>query len=134
MERKTLYGILGGIGGALVLAGAIGYYTSHRHPGPLPLYSMPVQRAVTNEDDKAVFHSTMPVFSNPDRTFEGDGTSEGYRPLREGENLGDVLKEGPTTRYDPKHPENTDPKNQNRNYDNKKDNDINQINPNDKKC
>lgn len=45
--------------------------------------------------DKPKFQSTAPVLRYP------DGTMEGYRLLREGESLWDVLKEGPMDRYVP---------------------------------
>jgi len=99
---KILYWGLGSFGAALVLAGAIGACTSHRHRSsipynPAPISGIPIPNADnTNYDQKPLPHSTTPMFSNP------DGTSEGNRALREGEKLEDVLKEGPTTRFDPK--------------------------------
>ena len=46
--------------------------------------------------DMHQFYSTTPILTNP------DGTIEGYRPLREGERLNDVLKEGPADSHIPK--------------------------------
>jgi len=47
------------------------------------------------ESDKPIFHSTTPVFKNP------DGSIDAYRPLKEGETLEDVTREGPVDSYVP---------------------------------
>jgi len=41
------------------------------------------------------FHSTLPVIKNP------DGSMDFYRPLREGERLNDVMRDGPDVRFLP---------------------------------
>ncbi len=47
------------------------------------------------KDTEPLFHSTTPVLSNPNGSFDA------YRPLRQGENLDDVTRECPVDRFVP---------------------------------
>ena len=85
----------------LVLAYALDSCTDIIRRPVVPVTSPVTQQEALNKENRPIFQSIPPVLTYP------DGTHKGYRPLREGENLDDVLKEGPVDSYvvPPKKPE-----------------------------
>ena len=123
MENKKLIGGLTALVGIPVLAGVISFCNNARTITPARAnytcdilvinpdgtshynikefnYKGEFVREYHKQSDKIfkrkpVFHSTTPVLTYP------DGTIEGYRLLKEGEKLDDVLREGPVDSYVP---------------------------------
>ena len=79
------------VGASTFIAGSL--YLINRDATRSQFYSTAPAQSVSVK--KPQFYSTAPVLTYP------DGKIEAYRPLKEGEKLDDVLREGPVDSYVP---------------------------------